>query len=181
MAAAASDYGATSRPAPDANPQQRASRSARATAGAGLVALALVAVASRSSRAPSARAELRRADGVYSSGATYYGPDGEKAYAAQPLGDDLVQRNWPGLQCVMDDDDAWDWGADDSVMGCVAGDSFTCLTYAMTAYESRFCNNSCNATDERVINQTELNASLTIDELGGMVGARASSPCARGR
>ena len=103
-------YGATPSAPADANrAPARASRSQRVAEVTAVAALILV-VGAVVGRAPaSSRAELRRADNVYSSGATYYGPNGETSYPSEPLGDDLVQLNWPGLQCVLDDDDQWEW------------------------------------------------------------------------
>ena len=121
-------------------------------------------------------AELRRADNVYSSGATYYGPNGETSYPSEPLGDDLVQLNWPGLQCVLDDDDQWEWGADDSVMGCVAGDSWTCLEYNLTGRTQAMCGDACNATDEYIIELSQ-RTGKNISSLGGMVGHSFLAVC----
>ena len=67
-----------------------------------------------------------------------------------PLGDDLVQHNWPGLQCVMDDDDTWDWGDDNTGVGCLKGDTKTCIDTNFTQTEWDVCGLACNTTDESI-------------------------------
>ena len=170
-------YGATPSAPADAHPAS-AARSSRSQRAAEVTAVAaLILVVGAVGRAPArSRTELRRADNVYSSGATYYGPNGETSYPSEPLGDDLVQLNWPGLQCVLDDDDQWEWGADDSVMGCVAGDSWTCLEYNLTGRTQAMCGDACNATDEYIIELSQ-RTGKNISSLGGMVGHSFLAVC----
>ena len=91
-------------------------------------------------------------------------------FAKRALGLDLVQHNWPGLQCVMDDDDRWEWGADASTMACVAGDSWTCLNTNFTRIEAAVCT-SARSTATRRSRSTRSAA----------WSATAISPCASGR
>ena len=170
-------YGATPSAPADANPAS-AARSSRSQRAAEVTAVAaLILVVGAVGRAPArSQTELRRADNVYSSGATYFGPNGKTSYRSEPLGDDLVQMNWPGLQCVMDDDDQWEWGADDSVMGCVAGDSWTCLEYNLTGATQSMCGDACNATDEYIIKLSQ-KTGKNISSLGGMVGHSFLAVC----
>ena len=66
------------------------------------------------------------------------------------VGDDYVHKNWPGLVCNRDDDDSYNWGDKDSVMGCIRGDSYNCEHWGVGA-EIAVCNATCNATDERIV------------------------------
>ena len=72
-----------------------------------------------------------------------------------PIGDDLVQANWPGLECALEDDDAWAWGDIGSVFDCIVGDSYTCLEYEddQPRVLLDVCRSACNATDERLYAQ----------------------------
>ena len=76
-----------------------------------------------------------------------------------------------------DDDDAWDWGDDSSAMECVDGDSWTCVHTNMTEIEAAVCGHTCNATDEKRIRELAHNSSLTLDEVGGMVGHSYLAVC----
>ena len=138
-------------------------------AAAALIAVTCLGVQSsrRSSSQPRPRQQTRLARQANAWGQKY----------SRPLGDDLVQHNWPGLQCVMDDDDRWEWGADTSSMACVAGDSWTCLHTNFTEIEAAVCGHTCNATDEARIREINHNSSLTLDEVGGMVGYSYLAVC----
>ena len=87
-----------------------------------------------------------------------------------------MQANWPGLQCVLDDDDAWAWGADDSQMACVTGDSYTCLHYNVTSEVRGACGGACNATDEWRLALAE-KTGRNVSSLGGMVGSSYLAVC----
>ena len=125
--------------------------------------LGVVAAVARSSlRSPASTApvaELYKKKEVY-------GPD----YGTL-LGDDLLQKAWPGLTCERSDDDKWGWATDamaqplDSGTNCVYGDTDFCTRHFIK-YDGgteRFdglmkdvsmlmwnrCNATCNATDEQ--------------------------------
>ena len=76
------------------------------------------------------------------------------------VGDDVVQKNWPNLICADDDDDKWDWGAPHSVMHCVSGDSYTCLSYTHEEALWNVCSDTCNVTDENLVSRSEEKAAL---------------------
>ena len=76
------------------------------------------------------------------------------------VGDDAVQKNWPNLICADDDDDKWDWGAPHSVMHCVSGDSYTCLSYTHEESLWNVCSDTCNVTDENLVSESEEKAAL---------------------
>ena len=106
-----------------------------------------------------------------------YGPD----YGTL-LGDDVLQKAWPGLTCDRSDDDKWGWAEDamaqplDSGTNCVWGDTWFCMhhhiknTGEVKKYHGLMeevsellwnrCNNSCNATDERNIAVAGVDAHL---------------------
>lgn len=125
--------------------------------------LGVVAAVARSSlRSPASTApvaELYKKKEVYGPG---YGT---------LLGDDLLQKSWPGLTCDRSDDDKWGWATDamaqplDSGTNCVYGDTDFCTRHFIK-YDGgtkKFdglmkdvsmlmwnrCNATCNATDEQ--------------------------------
>ena len=54
--------------------------------------------------------------------------------------DDLVLREYKGLECQNYDDDYWGWG----VTRCVHGDTKTCAEYSHPANIWSVCQQSCN-------------------------------------
>merc|ERR1711988_1248935 len=87
----------------------------------------------------------------------------------------MGQHNWPGLQYVMDDDDTWDWGDDNSAVGCLKGDTKTCIDTNFTQTEWDVCGAACNTTDESIYKKY-------MREYGTTSSAgTASSRCASGR
>ena len=111
-----------------------------------------------------------------------YGPD----YGTL-LGDDKIQKAWPGLTCDRSDDDKWGWAEDamaqplDSGTNCVYGDTQFCMKHTIKNDMSldypgglkyhgimrdvselmwNRCNASCNATDERHVSTGGVNAKL---------------------
>ena len=125
------------------------------------VALALslagcVAVLSARASSVSATAELYNKDEAYG-----------KSYG-QLAGDDMVQKSWPGLTCDRTDDDKWGWGeakatADNSGTNCVYGDSWFCEDHytvsdagvmsSVSQLMWKYCNSTCNATDENLVSE----------------------------
>ena len=74
------------------------------------------------------------------------------------LGDDQIQKNWPGLTCERSDDDKWEWGnsavqKDQSGTNCLWGDTDYCLdmmenpSYRKNNIAWNICNSTCNYTD----------------------------------
>ena len=145
--------------------------------------LGVVAVVAQSSlrmttiapTAPSPESELYRKKLIYGPG---YGT---------LLGDDHVQKAWPGLTCDRSDDDKWGWAEDamaqplDSGTNCVYGDTEFCSKHTIknemaltTPGGKRYhglmtdvselmwnrCNASCNATDERRVATGGVDAKL---------------------
>lgn len=157
-------YGATHAPQSSTEPVEPAASSAVSTrriatfAGA-LTALALVVAQRRGfrSRTPG-RAILRK-----------YVDDDEM------VGDDYVHKNWPGLICNRDDDDYYDWGAADSVMACVKGDSYTCATWNSSLTQ---CASTCNGTDVKTIKRAEAEYGSSWNEHAQMVGHSWEVVCA---
>ena len=157
-------YGATHAPQSSTEPVEPAASSAVSTrrvatfAGA-LTALALVVAQRRGfrSRTPG-RATLRK-----------YVDDDEM------VGDDYVHKNWPGLICNRDDDDYYDWGAADSVMACVKGDSYNCATWNSSLTQ---CASTCNGTDVKTIKRAEAEYGSSWNEHAQMVGHSWEVVCA---
>jgi hypothetical protein len=119
-----------------------ASSAGRRTAAACGALLALAALTARAST-PRAGGAAAGADAAAASLRKYVDDDGL-------VGDDYVHKNWPGLVCNRDDDDSYNWGDKDSVMGCIRGDSYNCEHWGVGA-EIAVCNATCNATDERIV------------------------------
>ena len=74
------------------------------------------------------------------------------------LGDDQIQKNWPGLTCERSDDDKWEWGnsavqKDQSGTNCLWGDTDYCLdmmenpSWRKNNVAWNMCNSTCNYTD----------------------------------
>ena len=61
-------------------------------------------------------------------------------------------------------------------MGCVAGDSWTCLEYNLTGATQSMCGDACNATDEYIIKLSQ-KTGKNISSLGGMVGHSFLAVC----
>ena len=91
------------------------------------------------------------------------------------VGDDYVQKNWPGLICNRDDDDYYDWGAADSVMACVKGDSYNCATWNSSLTQ---CASTCNGTDVKTIKRAEAAYGSSWNEHAPMVGHSWEVVCA---
>ena len=162
---------------------------ARARAAAGIMtacaALGVVAAIARSSLLSSLPPESEDAE-LYRK-KLVYGP----GYGAL-LGDDRVQKAWPGLTCERTDDDKWGWAEEpmmqplDSGTNCVWGDTWFCTnandtqkydgtnkSYVLMTTVSQLmwnhCNASCNATDELRVHEYGTDAHL--------VGTSALNTC----
>ena len=114
------------------------------------------------SRVPSACARPCLAGELYNKDEAY-----GKSYG-QLAGDDMVQKSWPGLTCDRTDDDKWGWGeakatADNSGTNCVYGDSWFCedhytvsdagVMLSVSQLMWKYCNSTCNATDENLVSE----------------------------
>ena len=80
------------------------------------------------------------------------------------LGDDQIQKNWPGLTCERSDDDKWEWGnsavqKDQSGTNCLWGDTDYCLdmmenpSWRKNNVAWNMCNSTCNYTDVDLVSR----------------------------
>ena len=161
-------YGATSAHADAMDASERSARASMAprerarAVGAFIATAAMLYVAT--SRSGRARTATLISDSKHAPTSPGYGA---------LVGDDNIQKNWPGLTCARTDDDKWGWGADldqpdNRSTNCAFGDTWFCLDMEkdMEKYHkrSRFwnqCNTTCNATDEMRVHEYGEDARLT--------------------
>ena len=124
------------------NPLPRVARVTRPVVIAAMVCAICAAVLALSLVAtPAAKAATSTLTEASSAVEAYSKKDVYGAKYGKLVGDDEVQKSWPGLTCDRTDDDKWDWGeptgtADNSGTNCVYGDSWFCVQHFQTVNDT---------------------------------------------